>query len=911
MKRTASLILLICLSFLTLEAESYSFPKVPAPQSWPVLLVEFQQDSYSYNTGNGKFLTDSWLEDDTSYVVDLIPHNKNYFRAHQEFISNYWSSNSDGQIYIDSSASPIFPSGGNAFQLGNQMRYYSDRDSLDYRLAGLVYETVRLAEESGNAIPLNDGIIIYHAGVGQDFSIALDNTPFDIPSFYFDDDYLTTYLTEAQYTFLSTHNISNGIVLPEYQSQLMTNIALNGTEILLSGYLLGLPSLYDTELGFSQAGIFGLMDQGSNNGGGLLPIKPSAFERVFLGTETATPISASGTYSLAKDKIYKIPVTSTEYFLLEYRKNTGIAIDSLYASLDYLKSYSDVLSYLDSLGHITYTIGSGVLTNISNYDVSLPGSGLLIWHVDETSIEQNNPNAIESPFLNLIEADGGDDIGKYYSTFDTRIMQGWKWDMWFKDNPGYMDNNPNEYYVHWGDRTNPTSRSFNNMSTGIAMTRIRDISDSLSVDLIIDNIISTGDGTVWYSANPTDHTLLGSMDSSIVLQDSNGDKTTFYTHTDVIDPKNTSLVSLSSGNLAFLSQDTDATDILILDQSGNTLYNQTFPHAYDIDKSIFIADSICLIPEDPSDPLAYFSYGSGAAFPYINAVLPDSARSMCCNNGVYVSSGSECMIVNGHLLTFQSDGGFVYRDTLYADNILIHSLIPLTADADGQYAYAVLGELNENEIFALLTEKGYMDTHFPISGSYEALRAYYKQDELYFAAYSPKGILDIYDLGGQIVESYPAPAYADHIFMEQTGNNAAMLVVDATIYEIPSDSVLWAYDSKTIYNHKNVHFTPAAASVSGDALIRDGYVYNYPNPIDDGETRFRFFADKDLDIQIKIFYLSGRYTGTTLTRSVCSGQWHELLWEAGDLQSGVYLAQITVSSGSSTETYIIKPAILK
>jgi len=67
------------------------------------------------------------------------------------------------------------------------------------------------------------------------------------------------------------------------QNQLDINIGLHGTEILLSGYLLGLPALYDTETGKSKAGVFGLMDQGSNNANGLVPIKPSAFERILLG----------------------------------------------------------------------------------------------------------------------------------------------------------------------------------------------------------------------------------------------------------------------------------------------------------------------------------------------------------------------------------------------------------------------------------------------------------------------------------------------------------------------------------------------------------------------------------------------------------------------------------------------------
>ncbi|MDZ7821909.1 MAG: hypothetical protein U5N26_08905 [Candidatus Marinimicrobia bacterium] len=54
------------------------------------------------------------------------------------------------------------------------------------------------------------------------------------------------------------------------------------------------------------------------------------------------------------------------------RKNTGIWADSLYRSRDNIKTPMDVLTVLDSLNVLDYTIENGVLTSLSDYDVSLP-----------------------------------------------------------------------------------------------------------------------------------------------------------------------------------------------------------------------------------------------------------------------------------------------------------------------------------------------------------------------------------------------------------------------------------------------------------------------------------------------------------------------------------------------------------
>ena len=81
---------------------------------------------------------------------------------------------------------------------------------------------------------------------------------------------------------LNGHQISYGIILPETQNHLHYDISLDmfsdasfpcdyqygltGTFALMMGFAIGLPPLWNIETGESGVGIFGLMDQGSNNG---------------------------------------------------------------------------------------------------------------------------------------------------------------------------------------------------------------------------------------------------------------------------------------------------------------------------------------------------------------------------------------------------------------------------------------------------------------------------------------------------------------------------------------------------------------------------------------------------------------------------------------------------------------------
>ena len=927
----------IIFSFLPLEAEILS-EQIPAGnRNFLAIRVEFQEDNTYLTTGNGKFMTSEWTGHDTTYTLDPLPHDRSYFSSHLTFINNYWTRASDSLIGINTQSEYLIPENEQAYVLTQAMRYYSDPDSLDYRLALLVYETVMLAVDSGEYISDHDGVIIYHAGAGQDFNIDLDNSPFDIPSFYFDENYLLEYLPYNKYSELVSVNCLKGVVLPESQNQLNVNIALNGTEILLTGMLLGLPTLYDTEYGRSGAGTFGLMDQGSNTGSGLLPIKPSAFERYLLGAEEPIKLTRSDTIRMLRDEIYKLPVSSNEYFLMEFRKNAGIWTDSLYYSRNNLDNYLDVLRVLDSLELIDYTIENGVLTDISDLDVGLPTDGILIWHIVEPEFFGENPNAQDNWFLNLVEADGGDDIGKWYGTFDPSVNNGYKWDMWFANNEGYKDNNPSSYKMQFNDTSHPNSRSKEGLSTGINIRDFKFYPDSAVIQLVMDSPLTYNyDGMVFdemtRAAGGFDHmdNLIGYRDSSIYLRNSMGLFRLF-----------TNSEAYEKGKTAFITYDSDIIQVTNDEVSATVkhlYYNPTFiqvsdtlniGHPVDLDHIALHGDTLFLPPlsvvtaegstsplqlrnvyklDIPSWSLLLVDEGTGTFVPYV------------MNGHIEYVEAAAAALMNGELIysdnygfTLEKSGSTILPEDWMSFDIgqhLLQEIIPLHMNHDGEFEILALTEFDENNTLSAFLKTGPLLNSFPVFENYMKIRVYKLGGEPLIAAYDPSGKIDILDTDATKLLSMPAPVNAASFFIEQVKTDTAWIIADGSIYAVESDEVYWGYKGKDALHSNAVTEAQSAAPLSSDKLIYQDLIYNYPNPAEGDRTKFRFFSTGATHASVNIYALNGSFI-QTLDHEVNDQQWNEIIWNVTDVESGVYIAKIEISDGTKTETYFVKPAILK
>lgn len=146
------------------------------------------------------------------------------------------------------------------------------------------------------------------------------------------------------------------------------------------GHVLGLPDFYDTNYKYYTVGNWDIMCSGSYNNDSRTPPTYSAYERFYLGWLTPTQLQVPGEYSLA-------PMAQTgEAFLLT---NETSNLDGHNPN----PSEFFILEYRD-----------GTL-----WDAYLPGTGMLVWHIDYSSAawSSNTPNnGPELIRMHLEEANG-------------------------------------------------------------------------------------------------------------------------------------------------------------------------------------------------------------------------------------------------------------------------------------------------------------------------------------------------------------------------------------------------------------------------------------------------------------------------------------------------------------------------
>jgi M6 family metalloprotease-like protein len=149
-----------------------------------------------------------------------------------------------------------------------------------------------------------------------------------------------------------------------------------GTFVHEFSHVMGLPDLYDTNYGTAYnytPGSWSVLAQGPYNNGGCTPPVYSAYERNAMGWCSPVELTADGeTHTLTDlrttNQVYSIsnPNNANEFFLLENRQQGG-------------------------------------------WDTYLPGSGMLVWHVDYNKAvwNQNTVNTLAThQYVDLVEADG-------------------------------------------------------------------------------------------------------------------------------------------------------------------------------------------------------------------------------------------------------------------------------------------------------------------------------------------------------------------------------------------------------------------------------------------------------------------------------------------------------------------------
>lgn len=465
------------------------------------IMVNFQEDRDAATFGNGKFGS-IYSQNYGSSILDPLPHDRNYFESHLEFVKNYFTKVSDNKLTVDYFILP------DTFSVSQTMRNYSPAPKSNdfaplgnfsqevWSIANQLYPTFDFSEY--------DLFIIFHAGVGRDITLpgSLGNER-DLPSVYLSENALKEIFGNTFDGFPVNNGnfkITNTAIIPETESRELNT--LSGTvlfEITINGLLcatvashLGLPDLFDTETGLSAIGRFGLMDgQSIFAYNGCYPPEPSAWEKIYLGWAAPVEITP-GNYNLnlvtkfasqiSDTVILKVPINSSEYYLIENKQrdasSDGSTVKYKVGENTFVKTFLK-----DTTGYRSFDTDSlaGVVIDIDEFDWALPGSGILIWHIDENiirqKIAQNKINTDKNlRGVDVEEADGVQDIGeKFYTIFgDEVIGEGTELDLWYRSNPSKL------YKNRFDKNSRPSTKSNTGANSLISIYDFSDNANSMS-----------------------------------------------------------------------------------------------------------------------------------------------------------------------------------------------------------------------------------------------------------------------------------------------------------------------------------------------------------------------------------------------------------------------------------------------
>jgi len=211
------------------------------------------------------------------------------------------------------------------------------------------------------------------------------------------------------------------------------------------GHDLGLPDLYDTSYSCNGIGRWCLMSTGNHLDSGRTPAHLSAWCKIQLGWINPTVINANILVQTVKNvetnkEVYKLPISSTEYFLIENRQKVG-------------------------------------------YDSALPGFGILIWHIDDTVGSFSSNNLQHNKEHKRVDLEEADNYG-----LDQKVDRGSSTDPWYSGN-SLM---PSGFTYS----SSPSSAKYNGENSGWSITNFSESKNFMTISIkgpFTNTIISPGD----------------------------------------------------------------------------------------------------------------------------------------------------------------------------------------------------------------------------------------------------------------------------------------------------------------------------------------------------------------------------------------------------------------------------------
>ncbi len=888
--------------------------------------VSFAQDDNESTTGDGQFLMENQGIECGKYTIDTAPHDKDYFRSQFVALDAYMQSVSYGKFGINLEESDIFPSENDiSFQLSKTMRYYNPFDEYDIqeeRLTELFRDALVVSNNEVIDYSLYDLFIVFHAGIGQDFSLPfLDPTPEDIPSTFVDNQMIQDNLNISSIIINGNH-ISQGIILPETQNHLLFDISesifsdaadpceyqygLTGTFALMVGFAIGLPPLWDISTGESRIGVFGLMDQGSNNARGIIPAPLTAWSRIFSGWEEPLEAGIGDAIALpirGEGNLVKINIRDDEYYLIENRSNNirnGISIDSLRYFMSQTSGPSAYPSYieilLDSTGIERDT--NGVVVYVPNYDIGLPASGLLIWHIDDNVISNSIDNYsfntdISYMGIDLEEADGAQDIG-YPSIFlFNDPSAGYFGDMWFRGNTQFNLANPgyDGLDIEFGPNTFPSTKANDGSSTNIRIEQIGMPGDTMRF-VISNSFIPSG-----YPDTTLNISSIFDLDRDGENEIIGGNDSLFIIKTDTMKFKNTFHGLSSNEFLISFVEEPEQTMIHIMEYFQDSCLQSIYE--YDMNSNNIGNSSMEWI-----DSLVYPVMDLDSGF----IEWKTSVQWEIHKQRLFSTPYNYGIDIGNRGISVEKFGNTDKKWT----NTYFTYLAGVDMDMDGNIEAIALD--SSGILYSFNTDLNLM-SGFPLDINLKPpilLQNLIGSSEPEIVARSlDNTILYIFDRYGNPKQMIAIESNEKLVALgDYNGKNA--IYTSSGVYQFditePSYGNKWDFEHGNRGRSRKIMVDYPFNSNESSMLIRS---YCYPNPVEDGTGTIRVETVRAKKIKISIYDVGGYFIKDFVKDIIQDGnQISEWVWNVQQLESGIYFAHIDLEGENKNKTDIIKIVVI-
>jgi immune inhibitor A len=410
-------------------------PKFPVLMNAPRMLIE-------QPTGERKALVLLIDFNDNPYTYAASEFDSLIYGENKCSLRDYYTEVSYGKFTISQASNIsqwLSPPNDYSYYIGDSFGIYPG--TYPHNVQGIVIAACSLADPyidfsdyDGDADGIVDAIFIVHAGPGAEetgnvnhvwsHQWQLSNTGSGCPgSFHTNDGVdIDQYSMEPERFETVTGRITVGVFAHEF------------------GHVLGLPDLYDRDGSTYGIGWFGIMAAGSwgdGNGQGLpgeYPTHFCAWSKYQLGFVSPVEISRHGVTRLEGELIANTADNAVAYRLLEDPNGPD-------------------WNWSGGIGE--YFLVENRFRR--NFDISLPGDGLLILHCDDSRTHNDNEN---HPLVGIMQGDGDNDF----------LLPDWGTgeDLWKNSAYGF------------GDTSRPANLDYDGNPTGV---RVYDIGSADSVML--------------------------------------------------------------------------------------------------------------------------------------------------------------------------------------------------------------------------------------------------------------------------------------------------------------------------------------------------------------------------------------------------------------------------------------------